>query len=117
MINQRVVFNMDLQRSREAKHNNNLYRKDHPRWDSIDPEQSLIINREYFESLQGTNKAPCSYMLHPHIVPLVHKNQAIGLWRDPDKTMIARCPIIPIEQHSIYYGGTDTRLLKEMYNL
>ncbi len=75
---------------------NDLFRKDDPRWDSIDPEQSLTNIREYFKSLRGTNKAPCSYMIHPHIVPLVHKNQATGLWRDPDKTIIERCPIIPI---------------------
>ncbi len=59
-------------------------------------------------------------MLHRHIVPLVHKNQANGLWRDPNKTMIERSPIIPIipiEQHGIYYGGMDTKLLEEMYDL
>ncbi len=27
------------------------------------------------------------------------------------------CPIIPIKQHGFYYNGTDTKLLKEMYNL
>ncbi len=106
---------MDLQRSREEKHDNDLYQKDRPRWDSIDPKQSLINTREYFESLRGTNKAPCSYILCPHIVHLMHKNQVIGLWRDPDKMMIERCPIIPIEQHSIYYGGTYVKLLEEMY--
>ncbi len=56
-------------------------------------------------------------MLCPHIVPLVHKNQATGLWRHPDKTMIERCPIIPIEQHGIYYGGTDSKPLEEMHDL
>ncbi len=108
---------MDLQRSREEKHDNDLYQKDRPRWDSVDPKQSLINIREYFECIQGTNKAPCSYKLRPHIVLLVHKNQVIGLWRDPDKMMIERYPIIPIEQHGIYYGGTDVKLLEEMYDL
>ncbi len=99
MIDNRVVFNVDLQRSSEKKHDNALYWKDSPRWDSVDPEQSLTKIREYFESLQGTNNAPCSYMLRPHIVPLMHKNQAIGLWSDPKKKVIERCPIIPIKQH------------------
>ncbi len=63
------------------------------------------------------NKAPCSYMLCKMIVPLKHKNQAIGLWSNPDKMMIKWCPIIPIEQHGIYFGGTDAKLLKEMHDL
>ncbi len=79
---------MDLQRLRKEKHDNDLYQKDHPRWDSVNPEQSLINIREYFESFQGTSKPPCSYMLRPHIVPLMHKNQVIGLWSNPDNMMI-----------------------------
>ncbi len=114
---QRVVFDMDLQRSREEKHDNDLYQKDRSWWDSVDHEQSLTNIREYFKSLQETNEAPCSYMLCPHIVPLVHKNQATGLCRDPNKTMIERCPIIPFEQHGFYYGGTDSKLLEEIYDL
>ncbi len=51
MINHRVVFEMDLQRSREKKHDNDFYRKDCPRWDSVDPKKSLINIREYIESL------------------------------------------------------------------
>ncbi len=47
MIDKRFVFDMELQRSREEKHDNNLYQKDRPRWDSVDPEQSLINIREY----------------------------------------------------------------------
>ncbi len=84
---------MDLQRSREEKHDNDLYRKDRPQWDSVDPKQSLLNIREYFECLRGTTKVPCSYMLRPHIVPLVHKNQAYRFWEDPNKKMIERCPI------------------------
>ncbi len=117
MINNNNIYTMELQRTREEAHDNDLYRKDRPRWDSVDPEQSLINIREYFESLRGTNKAPCSYMLRPHIVPLVHKNQTYGFFADPDKKMIERCPIIPIEQHGIYYGGTDAELLEEMHDL
>ncbi len=56
-------------------------------------------------------------MLHSHIVPLVHKNQAIGLFQDPDKTMIERCPIIPIKQHGIYHNRINAELLEEMYDL
>ncbi len=54
-------------------------------------------------------------MLRPHIVPLVYKNQAYGFWEDPNKKMIERCPIIPIEQHRIYHNRTDAELLEEMY--
>ena len=117
MINNNNIYTMELQRKREELHDNDLYRKDRPRWDSVDPEQSLINIRDYFESLRGTNKAPCSYMLRPHIVPLVHKNQTYGFFEDPDKKMIERCPIIPIEQHGIYHGGTDAELLEEMHDL
>ncbi len=85
MINQRVVFNMDWQRSREEEHDNDLFWKDCPRWDSVDLKQSLINIRKYF-----TNKAPCSHVLCPHIAPLVHKNQETSLWRDPNMTMIER---------------------------
>ncbi len=32
--------------------------------------------------------------------------------------MMIKCsPILPIEQHGIYFGGTDAKLLEEMYNL
>ncbi len=51
MINQIVVFDMDLQRLREEKHDNNLYWKDRLRWDSVNPKQTLINIRKYFESL------------------------------------------------------------------
>ncbi len=56
-------------------------------------------------------------MLRHHIVPLVHKNLAYGSFNDPDKKMIERCPIIPIEQHGIYHNGMDAKLLEEMHDL
>ncbi len=46
----------------------------------------------------------------------MHKNQALGLWVHPDKKMMEQCPIIPIEQHHIYYNGVDAELLEEMYD-
>ncbi len=94
---------MELQQSREDKHYNNLFCKDQTKWDPADPKQSLTSIREYFKSLQETKKATCSCMLHPHIVALT-KNKTIGLFWDPDKTMIERCSIIPIKQHRIYHN-------------
>ena len=110
------VFDLDLQRAREDEHNNDFYRKNRPKWDSNDPEKSLTNIREYFETIRGTNKAPCSYMLRRHIVPLIHKNEAHGYY-DADKTMIERCPIIPIDQHGIYANGVDAELLEDMTDL
>ncbi len=117
MIHNNNIYTMELQRTREAAHGNDLYRKDRPRWNFFNPKQSLINIREYFECLQGTSKAPFSYMLRPHIVPLVHKNRAYGFFHKPNKTIIERCPIIPIEQHGIYHNGTDAKLLKELHDL
>ncbi len=99
---------MDLHWVQENDHNSNLYYKNQPKWDAADPKQSITNIREYFESLPGTNKTPCSYMLHPDIVPLDHKNQALRLWNNPNKMMIKQCPIIPIKQHRIYFGRTNT---------
>ncbi len=97
LIVKSVIYWMDLQLSREDKHGNDLFCKDRPKFDAADPKRSITNIREYIESLSGTNKAPCSNMLCPYIVLFMHKNQAIGLWQDPDKMMIERCPIIPIE--------------------
>jgi len=110
------VFDLDLQRAREEEHNNDFYRKNRPKWDSNDPEKSLTNIREYFETIWGTNKAPCSYMLRRHIVPLIHKNEAHGYY-DADKMMIERCPIIPMEQHGIYANSVDAELLEDMNDL
>ncbi len=53
-------------------------------------------------------------MLCTNIIPLVHKNQVIGLWADPDKKMIEWCLIIPIEQHHIYYHGVNAEILEKL---
>ena len=55
-------------------------------------------------------------MLRKDIVPLIHKNEAQGYY-DANKTMIERCPIIPMEQHGIYANGVDAELLKDMTDL
>ncbi len=108
---------MDLQQVQEGNHDNILSHKNRHKWDAADPKQSLTNIREFFKSLCGRNKAPCSYMLCPNIVPLEHKNQAIGLWSDPNKMMIKQCLIIPIDQHGVYFGGTDAELLKDLFDL
>ncbi len=56
-------------------------------------------------------------MFYPDIVPFENKNQAIELWSNPDKMMIMWCPIIPIKQNGIYFGGTDAKLVEKMYDL
>ncbi len=86
-----------------------------PKWDEKDPEKSLINIQEYFETIYRTSKAPCLYMLHQHIVPLVNKNLAYG-YSNSGKIMIEQCLIIPIKQHGIYANRVDTKLLKEMYD-
>ncbi len=63
--------------------NNILYCKNWPKWDVADPEQSLINIHKYFESLCGTNKALCSYMLQKDIICLMHRFQVIGYWGTP----------------------------------
>ncbi len=115
-INHKNVYDLDLQRAREIEHNNDLYRKDRPKWDEEDPEQSLIQICEYFETICRTNKARCLYMLCQHIIPIKHKNVAQGYY-NADKTMIERCPIIPMDQHCIDANGVDAELLEDMTNL
>ncbi len=51
MINNDNIYTMELQKTREQVHDINLYRKDCPGRDSVDPKQSLINIREYFECL------------------------------------------------------------------
>ena len=63
MITNQNIYILDLQWALEQDHNNNLYHKNQPKWDAADPKQSLTNIREYFESLHGTSKALCSYML------------------------------------------------------
>ncbi len=55
-------------------------------------------------------------MLQQHIVPLMHRNKSQGYY-DANKTMIERCPIIPIKQHCIYANGVDDELLEAMHDL
>ncbi len=110
------IYDLDLQCACEIEHNNDLYWKDWPKWDEKDPEQSLAKIHEYFETICRTSKAPCSYMLQQHIVPLKHKNVAHRYY-DADKMMIEHWPIIPIEQHGIYTNGVGVKLLKDMHDL
>ncbi len=98
-INDQSINNMVLQHAQEIENKNNLYHKNRPKWDTADPEQSLTNIWEYFESLHGTKKSPCSCLLCNDIVPLMDRNQVIGFWSDPDKKMIERCPIIPIKEN------------------
>ncbi len=116
-INDQNVYNMDLQLVQDTKQNYNLYCKSRPKGNAADPEQSLTNIREYFESLCGTKKAPCSYLLGNDMVPLIHRNQGIGFWSNPDMKMIEKCPIIPIKEHHIYYNRLNADLLKAMSNL
>ncbi len=95
-INHENVYDLDLQNACEIQHNNDLYQKDRPKWDENNPEQSLTKICKYFETVHSTNKAHCSYMLCQHIIPLKHRNVAQGYY-DADKTMIKRCPLIPID--------------------
>ncbi len=115
MINEYVYY-LDLQCARETKHNNNLYKKNWPKWDEKDPKKPLTNIYEYFESIHRTNKASCSYMLCQNIAPLEHRNQALH-WNDPEKMMIERSPIIPIKQHSISANWVDAELLEAMNDL
>ncbi len=69
-INIKHVYNLDLQIVQEKEYSNKLLRKNCPKWDPADPEQSLINIREYFKSLCGSNGALCSYILQKDIVPL-----------------------------------------------
>ncbi len=62
-INHKNVYDLDLQRARKIEHNNDLYQKDRPKWDENNPKQSLVKICKYFETIHGTNKAPCLYML------------------------------------------------------
>ncbi len=109
-------YNLDLQCARETKHNNNLYRKNQPKWDEKTPKKSPTNIPKYFEIICGTSKAPFLYMLCQHIVPLKHNNLAQGYY-NTDRTMIKRCPIIPIEQHGIYANGVDAELLKGLHDV
>ncbi len=54
------VFSLKLQQSWEQDHNNDLYVKFGPKWDTADPDQSLVNIREYFEYLCNTSKDPFS---------------------------------------------------------
>ncbi len=115
-ITHKNVYDLDLQRARSIEHNNNLYWKDRPKWDEKGPKKSLINICKYFETIRGTSKAPYLYMLRQHIVSLVHKHIAHGYY-NVNKPMIKQCPIIPIEQHSIYANGVDAELLEDLHDL
>ncbi len=110
------VYDLDLQCACKIEHNNDHYRKDWPNWNEKDSKKSFIDIYKYIKTIHGTSKAPCLYMLHQHIVSLVHKNLAYG-YSNSDKTMIERCPIIPIKQHVIYANRVGTELLEDMYDL
>ncbi len=56
-------------------------------------------------------------MIHKDIVLLQHIKKATGYWSDPKKKIIEQCPIIPINQHAIYYNGVETKLLEDMTDL
>ncbi len=64
-INHKNVYNLELQRVHEIKHNNDLYWKAWPKWYEKDPEQSLTKIHEYFETIRGTSKA----LLSTHFLP------------------------------------------------
>ncbi len=82
------VYDLDLQCARETEHNNNLYQKNRPKWNEKDPKRSLINICEYFETFCRTNKAPCLYMLHQHIIPLGTKTGPgiFWFWQVDDQT-------------------------------
>ncbi len=73
LINDKNVYDTDLHITREKEHINNLSWKNCPRWDPRDPKQSQLHIREYIDSLHGSNRAPCPYMISKDIIPLKHQ--------------------------------------------
>ncbi len=112
LINKMNVHYMDLLWAQESDHNNNLSYKNRPKWDAADLKLSLTNTKEYLKSLQGTNKAPCSYMLRPHIVPLSTRIKRLDSGATPKRWWSSG-----VEQHGIYFAGTNAELLKDMHDL
>lgn len=66
---------MNLQMIQEKEHVDDLFEKNCPKWETADPEQSIIDIMDYFVMLQSTYDAHCSYILHKNIVPDVNRGK------------------------------------------
>lgn len=64
------VFDLDFQMACKKEHSNDLPCKNHPKWNTTDPKQSMLDIKEYFNSLRGRSGAPCSYIILKDIMPL-----------------------------------------------
>lgn len=74
------VFCLDLQMAVKKEHSND--KKKCPKWRSVDPEQFITNIREYFETLQSTNRVLCTYVMCKDIVPILDKNNW-NIFHDP----------------------------------
>lgn len=55
------VYYLNLQMAHEKEHSIDIFCKNRSRWNSEDSEQSIMKIKEYFETLQGTNRAWGTY--------------------------------------------------------